>query len=112
MRWLGGIYSHKPLPSRWQSLLTMGTPNSPVAHWTDTVHCQMCATSARALGFGAVDRWSRLSFCYTGQSGATPDSPVTSDFYRGTVHHCHLSSRPLGRREPLLCWLTGQFGEL
>jgi hypothetical protein len=24
----------------------------------------------------------------------------------------HLSSRPLTRREPLLRWLTGQFGEL
>jgi hypothetical protein len=75
-----GIYSPQPLPSRWQSLLAMGTPDSPVAHRTITIHCPMCATSARPLGFGAVDRWSALLFCCTGQFGATPDSPVTSDF--------------------------------
>jgi hypothetical protein len=38
------------------------------------------AMSARPLGFGAVDRWSSMSLCFIGQSGATPDSPVTSDF--------------------------------
>jgi hypothetical protein len=77
---LGGIYSPQPLPSCWQSLLAMGTPDSPVAHRTVNVHCPVRATSARPLGFGAVDHWSTLSFCCTGQSGATPDSPVTSDF--------------------------------
>jgi hypothetical protein len=69
MRWLGGIYSPQPLSSRWKSLLAMGTPNSPVAHWTVTVHYPVRATSARRLGFGAVDRWRSLSFCCTGQSG-------------------------------------------
>jgi hypothetical protein len=54
----GGIYSPQPLPSRWQSLLMMGAPDSKVR-----------ATSARPLGFGAIDRWSCLSFCCTGQSG-------------------------------------------
>jgi hypothetical protein len=29
----------------------------------------VCATSAHSLGFGAVDRWSRLSFCCIEQSG-------------------------------------------
>jgi hypothetical protein len=47
----------------------MGAPDSPGAHRTGTVHCPVCATSARPLGFGAVDRWSALSFCCTGQSG-------------------------------------------
>jgi hypothetical protein len=77
---VGGIYSPQPLPSRWQSLLSMGAPDRLVAHRTVTVHCPVRATSARLLGFGAIDCWSRLSFCCTGQSGATPDSPVTSDF--------------------------------
>jgi hypothetical protein len=69
MRWLGGIYSPQPLPSRWQSLLAMDTPDSPVAHRTVTVHCPVRATSVRLLGFGAVDRWNPLYFCCTGQSG-------------------------------------------
>jgi hypothetical protein len=83
---VGGIYSPQPLPSRWQRLLAMGTPDSPVRHRTVTVYCPVCTTSARLLGFGAVDRWRRLSFCCTGQSGATPDSPMISYFCRGTVH--------------------------
>ena len=70
---VGGIYSLQPLPSHWLFLLAMGTPDSLVAHWTGTVHCSVCATSACPLGFGAVDRWNPLSCSCTGQSGATPD---------------------------------------
>jgi hypothetical protein len=66
---VGGIYSPQPLPSHWQRLLAMGAPNSPVRHQPVTVHCLVRATSARPLGFGAVDHWRRLSFCCTGQSG-------------------------------------------
>jgi hypothetical protein len=47
----------------------MGAPDSPV-------HCPVRATSVQPLGFGAVDRWIRLSSSFTGQSGGTPDSPV------------------------------------
>jgi hypothetical protein len=104
MRWLGGIYSPQLLPSRWQRLLATGAPDSPV-----------CATSAHPLGFGAVDRWRCLSFCCNGQSGATPDILVTSDFYAltsvaalfRTIAFC---SRSLACKEPLLRWLTGQSG--
>jgi hypothetical protein len=86
---VGGIYSPQPLPSRWQSLLAMSTPDSPVTHQTVIVHCPVHAMSARPLGFGAVDRWSPLSFCCTGQSGATSDSSVTSDFCALTsARHC------------------------
>jgi hypothetical protein len=79
------------------------------------VHCPMHATSAQLLGFGAVDRWDALSSCCTGQSSATPDSPVTSDFTALTsARHCSslytLHSRPLACRESLLRWLTGQSG--
>jgi hypothetical protein len=70
-RWLGGgIYSLQPLPSRWLSLLSMVTPDSPVVH--RTWHCSLsdaCHVS-RLLRFRAVDRWSPLSFCDIGQSDA------------------------------------------
>jgi hypothetical protein len=49
-----GIYSLQSLPSCWLFLLLMGTPDSPVVHWTGTVHCAVRATSARPLGFRAV----------------------------------------------------------
>jgi hypothetical protein len=67
---VGGIYSPQPLSSRWQRLLAMGAPDSPVRHRAVTVHCPVRATSAQPLGFGAVDRWSCLSSCCTGLSSA------------------------------------------
>jgi hypothetical protein len=47
-----------------------GTPDSPVVH--RTWHCSLSGVChvSRLLGFGAVDRWSPLSSCGTGQSGA------------------------------------------
>jgi hypothetical protein len=53
----------------------------------------------------------------TGQSGASPDSLVPSDFCALTsARHCSslflLTKQQLARREPLLRWLTGQSGEL
>jgi hypothetical protein len=73
MRWLGGIYSLQPLPSRWLSLLAMGTPDSPMAHRTVTIHYPVCATSARPLGFWSGRPLEPLSCGCTGQSGVTPD---------------------------------------
>jgi hypothetical protein len=95
----------------------MGAPDSLVAYRTVTVYGPVRVTSARSLGFGLVDHWSRLSFCCTGQSSATSDSPVTSDFCALTSVSVlfiivHRVRRPLARREPLLRWLTGQSGEL
>jgi hypothetical protein len=104
MRWLGGIYNPQPVTSRWLFLLAMGTPDSPVVHQTVTIHCLVRATSSRPLGFGAIDRWSSLSFCSTGQSGVTLDSPVTSDFCAALFTTFHLSSRPLACRGSLLRW--------
>jgi hypothetical protein len=72
MAWMevvGGIYSLQPLPSCWLSLLSTGTPDSPVVH--RTWHCSLfgaCHVS-RPLGFVTIDRWSPLSSCSTGQSG-------------------------------------------
>jgi hypothetical protein len=73
MRWLGVFIA----PNHF---LSVGEVCWRWAHWTTTVHCPVRATSAHPLVFGAVDRWSVLSSCCTGQSGATPDSPMTSDF--------------------------------
>jgi hypothetical protein len=70
---VGGIYSLQPLPSHWLSLLSMGTPDSPVVHWTCTVHCLVRATSARRWGLERLDRWNPLSCSCTTQFGATPD---------------------------------------
>jgi hypothetical protein len=78
---VGGIYSPQPLPSHWKRLLAMGALDSLVRHRTATVQCPVRATSAQLLGFRAVDRWRHLFSSCTGQSGATPDSPVTFDFY-------------------------------
>jgi hypothetical protein len=53
---VGGIYSLQPLPICWLFSLSMGIPDSLVAHRTGPFHCPVCATSARPLGFRAVDR--------------------------------------------------------
>jgi hypothetical protein len=70
---VGGIYSLQPLPIRWLSLLSMGTPDSPVVHQTRIVHCPVHATSTHRWGLERLDRWNPLSCSYTGQSGATLD---------------------------------------
>jgi hypothetical protein len=117
---VGGIYSLKTLPSRWLFLLSMGTLDSPVVHRTGTVHCPVRATSARSLGFGAVDRWNPLSCSCTGQSGATPDMSgvlllLFSDFWHALftllVDRWHqVTVAPLAHRT---CPVhTGRSGEL
>jgi hypothetical protein len=76
-------------------------------HRTVVVHCPVRATSARPLGFGASWPLEMLSFCCTGQSGATPDSPVphrtvrwslTSALWllRGTVCYYRLLQSTVG----------------
>jgi hypothetical protein len=58
----------------------MGAPDSPVRHQTGTVRCPVRRHVTQPLGFGAKSTVGALSSCSTGQSGATPDSPVPSDF--------------------------------
>jgi hypothetical protein len=82
------------------NLLAMGTPDSPVAHRTTTVHCLVRATSARPLGFGASWPLEPLSCSCTGQSGATPDMSgdlwlCCSDFCHALFITVHFCSRPL-----------------
>jgi hypothetical protein len=58
----------------------MGAPDSLVHHQTGTVPCPVRYHVTQPLGFGAESAFGALSSCGTGQSGATPDSPVPSDF--------------------------------
>jgi hypothetical protein len=80
MEVVGGIYSLQPLPSRWLTLLSMGTPDNPVMHRTLHRSLSGACHVSRPLGFGAIDCCSLPSSCGTGQSGGTTDSPVRSDF--------------------------------
>jgi hypothetical protein len=87
-RWLEGIYSLQPLPSRWLSM----------AHRTGYCSLSGACHVSRPLGFGAVDHWSLLSSCCTRQSGGTPDISGAiwlwcSDFC--TVRFYCSRSRPL-----------------
>jgi hypothetical protein len=63
--WLGVFIT----PTTILVVVVDGTPDSSVVH--RTWHCSLfgvCHVS-RPLGFGAVNRWSPLSSCGTGQSG-------------------------------------------
>jgi hypothetical protein len=56
MEVVGGIYSLQPLPSRWLTLLLMGTPDSSVVR--RILHCSLSGVYhvSGPLGFGAIDR--------------------------------------------------------
>jgi hypothetical protein len=86
---VGGIYSPQPPSDRWESVLAMGAPDSPVRHRTGPIHCPVCRHVTQPLGFGAKSTVRALSPCGTGQSGAPPD------------RSCSLSGAPL----TLLFWL-------
>jgi hypothetical protein len=58
----------------------MGVSDSPVRHRTVTVHCPVRCHVTQPLGFGVKSTVGALSPCDTGQSGATLDCPVPSDF--------------------------------
>jgi hypothetical protein len=122
-RWLGGIYSLQPLPSRWLSLLSMGTPDSLMVHRTGNVHCPVRATSARCWGLERLDRWNPLSCSCTEQSGGTPDMSgafwlhsLTSDLHcalhcsllQSTVAHsdrCSVGSPDMSGAHRIVWWI-------
>jgi hypothetical protein len=83
------------------------------------MHCPVRATLAQPLGFGAVDHWRYLSSSCTGQSSATPDCPVPSDFCAALLITVPSDEQtvgvqgavaPLAHRE--VRWHTGWSGEL
>jgi hypothetical protein len=115
-RWLGGIYSLQPLPSRWLFLLVMGTPDSPMAHRTGTIHCPVRAALAHPLGFGGVDRWNPLFSSGTRQSGAFWLRRLTSAcaLFAFTVHcsrplasgyHCSVGSPNMSDAHRIVWWI-------
>jgi hypothetical protein len=55
MEVVGGIHSLQSLPSRWLTLLSMGTPDSPVVHQTWHYSLSGACHVSQPLGFGAVD---------------------------------------------------------
>jgi hypothetical protein len=73
MWWLGGIYSPQPPKKPLGRLLAKGVPDSPVCHRTGPVHCPVHCHVTQPLEFGAKSTVGALSFCGTGQFGATPD---------------------------------------
>jgi hypothetical protein len=85
MRWLGGIYSPQPLPSRWLFLLAMGTADSPVAHRIVTVHCPVRAH----WGLELLTVGTLCPFTAPDSPVAHWTCPVTSDFAALTsAYHC------------------------
>jgi hypothetical protein len=69
MRWLGGIYIPQPLPSHWLFLLSMGAPDSPMAHRTVTVHFPVSPRQPARWGLELLTVGTLCHF-------AAPDSPV------------------------------------
>jgi hypothetical protein len=101
MRWLGGVFiAPNHFHSCWWRLLAMGAPDSPVRHRTTIVHYPVRATSVQPLGFEAGRPLESLLSCCTGQSSATSDSLVLSDFCALTsdIHCSSRQSRPLAQR--------------
>jgi hypothetical protein len=92
--------------------------SSRCSRWVHrTLHCSLSGAChvSRPFGFGAVDHWSHLFSCGTGQSGGTLDSLVHSDFAVLTSNFCSMHCSLVGavgrwRSWPLLHWLTRQSG--
>jgi hypothetical protein len=83
----------------------MGAPDSLVRHRTDTIQCPLRRHVTQLLGFGAQSTVGALSSCDTGQSGATPDSSVPSDFATLTsAMHC-AALFPL-LESTVACWIV------
>jgi hypothetical protein len=80
--WSGwGYYSLPTTSSRW--LISAGDGRTEQSGAPPDTHCALSGARhvAQLLRFGVVDRWSVLSSCCIGQSGATLDRLVPSDFY-------------------------------
>jgi hypothetical protein len=129
--WLGGIYSPTHQDGRWGGCLPMGVmdnpvrqprhptvrvrplelcqpgpPESPVVHWTVTVHCPvrllapaltLCALSAHCSAFTGF-RWSRPLLCSRCSAG-TPDSPVLHRIVRWIIVEWHFQKPEGGEFE-------------
>jgi hypothetical protein len=80
-RWLGGIYRLQQLPSHWLTLLSTGTPDSPVVQ--RTWHCSLSGACHLADHWG-LERLTVEVICPL----VAPDSPVYYDFAALTSDFC------------------------
>jgi hypothetical protein len=116
---------HPTVGVRPLDLLTNGPPDSPVVHWTSlfTVRCasDACSDSARVVAQCSlflyllqttVGAWSRCSAWHTGQSGATPDSPVNYSGVAPRIPEGGKFGVDLPGASDTVRWHTGQFGAL
>ena len=93
----------------------MGGPNSLVRHRTGIIGCPVRRHVTQPLWFGAKSTVGALSPCSTGQFGATPDSPMPSDFAALTSVGALFTSSVLlqsvvARWIAVARWHTGQSG--
>jgi hypothetical protein len=96
-------------------LLAMGTPDSPVGHWTLTVQCPVRRHITQPLEFWSSWLLAPLSSCGTGQFGGAPDSLVPlwlAALTSAAVLCCTvlLPESTVAHWRAVACWLTGQFG--
>jgi hypothetical protein len=86
------------------------------AHQTSIVHCPVSATSARPLGFGAVDRWGSLSCSYTGHVRCSLNSllwllPRTVPFCSRSLapgYHCFVGSSNMFGAHRTIRWIIAE----
>jgi hypothetical protein len=83
----------------------MGAPDNPVCHRTSTVPCPVSHHVTQLLGFGARSTVGALSSCGTGQSGASPDSPVPSNF-AALTSTVHCSYTVHFAESTVACWIA------
>jgi hypothetical protein len=112
---------HQAVGFRPLELLTTGPPDSPVMHQIVTVHCPVrllapALTSARTVALftvalqTTVGACSRCSAWHTGQSGATPDSPVNYSGVAPRIPEGGKFGVDLPSAPDTVRWRTGQSG--
>jgi hypothetical protein len=120
-RWLGMLLGLPPL--KWLVGVVFIATNKIVAigevcwRWAHRIvrcatgQCPVCRHVILPLGHGAGRPLEALSSCGTGQSSATPDSPVPlwPLLWHLICTVCFAEST-VARRWPLLRWRTGQSG--
>jgi hypothetical protein len=94
--WLGGIYSPNHQNGRWEGLLSMGAPDSPMRHRTlsgaPATSPNRSGSTVGALTGGATGQSGGAPDRYCSLSGAPSGAALT---LRALSAHCAPVSRPL-----------------
>jgi hypothetical protein len=111
---------HPTIRVRPLELWQPGPPDSPVVHRTVTIQCLvrffallwLCAHCSRSMFTFVDDRWrsSRCSTWHTGQSSATPDSPVNYSGVALQKPEAEQFRVDLPGAPDTVRWCTGQSG--